>query len=215
MRRFRALVVLACVAGVVAGLPPSATGKTPAFSGFSRGVSAWAGWEDCTQEYCSSFVDLYAFQGMDKYARKPFRGTTVCFSSYSERSDVYESGCTSAPRGTLTVAKDLSWGILRPTDVSLVPCTYDYETDEEICYEARARTVTVSAEWTGEGRLSRSFSRYMFRDDECMESYWDRGIGRDATARGAVNGASLGVADYAGLQKGMTKFRSTCPYYEP
>ncbi len=215
MRRFRALIVVACVAGVVGGLPPSAIGKAPAFSGFSRGVSAWAGWEDCTEWECSSFTDIYAFQGMDKYAKKPWRGTIVCVFSFAENTDGYESGCTDAPRGTLTVAKNLSSATLRPTSVDVVLCTYDPKTDEEICYEDRPRTITVSAQWTGEGRASRSSSRYMFKDEVCTESYWDKGIGRDATARGAIDGASLGVADYAGLQKGMTKIRSTCPYFEP
>ena len=179
----------------------------------SRGVSAYASWEDCTDEFCSSFYDIYVFQGMDKTARKPFRGTTVCLFSFDERTDGFESGCNQAPAGTLTVAKDLSSATLRSTDVSVVPCTYDWETDEEICFEDRARTVTVSAQWTATGRSHRSSSRYMFRDEECMESWWDKGIERPADATGALDGSSLGTADFAGLSKGMTRFRSTCPYF--
>ncbi|MDP8957519.1 MAG: hypothetical protein M3N24_11305 [Actinomycetota bacterium] len=150
---------------------------------------------------------------MEKDARKPFKGTVVCFFSYTEKTDAFESGCTNAPRGTLAVSKDLSSATLRPTSIEVMPCTYDWETDEEICYGDRARTVTVSAQWTGEGRASKSSSRYMFRDEMCTETYWDKGIGRDADATGTVNGRSLGAADYAGLNKGMTKFRSTCPYF--
>ncbi len=214
MRRFRALVLVACIAGVVGGLPPGATGKVAAFSGMSRGVSAYAGWEECTEEFCSSFVDLYVFQGTEKDAGKPFRGTTVCIFSFSERTDGFESGCTTAPSGTLSVGNRLSSAVLRPTQVSVIPCTYDPKTDEEICFEDRARTVTVSARWTARGGLSRSGSRYSFRDETCTETYWAKGTGRFAEATGVVDGTSLGTSDYGEIHKGMTRFRSTCPYFE-
>jgi hypothetical protein len=186
----------------------------PLYSYSSRGVSAYADWSKCNNSGCW-YVSLYAFQGTQKGAEGPFNGTRVCvFASGFSSGESYVTGCSQAPRGTLSVTKDLSSATLDSTSVGAHVCTYDYKTDEEVCDPNDTRMLTASASWTGFGSTYSDSWRYSFTDGSCKETDSGKGTAREATARGVVNDIVFRRRhlDYAGLGKGMERYRSTCEF---
>ena len=224
MGRARALTLVLSVTAVLGSFAPAmaSSSPAPADSYRSRGVSAWASWEECSEDFESCrFLDLYAFEGMEKSEEGVFKGTRVCLFVYPAGAfgaatsfpvEETESGCSTAPRGTLEVAKDISSARLYATKVELYRCTFDYETEEEVCDPNPSRVVRVAARWNGRGPTFEESSRYTFRVGECSETYADKGTFRRARARARFAGEDLGRTRWAGIQKGWTTFRSTCPY---
>jgi hypothetical protein len=214
---------------------PGIAAAGQAFSFSQRGISADAAWEECTENTprrgstTCTFTYLFAFQGTERATGEgAFRGTRVClfvetftFSGPGRgRSggggDTYsfESGCTTAPEGTLTVARDLSSASLAPTTITLetFECTFDPDTGEGTCTVVSTRDVTVSATWTAIGGLVRSSERFTFRVEGCRETFSSKTKSRDAEAVGTLDGTSLGTSIFASISEGTFTFRSTCGF---
>jgi hypothetical protein len=192
-----------------------------AYSFSSKGVSADAYWESCTTERgltTCTFSNIYAFQGTERSRDTgTMRGTTVCFytETFTYRSgpgqgpggeSSFESGCSSAPSGTLSVSNDLTSATLGASTVTI----WTYECTEEDCVPVTSREVTVSGWWTAGGPLFSFSERFKFDDGTCTYTFSGKGQGRDGVATGTVDGTSLGESGYASISSGMFTERYTC-----
>lgn len=215
-----ALIAAALILASATLRPEPAAAQAVSFS--EKGVSADAFWEDCTTEdelSTCTVTELFAFEGKQTSSETgSFKGTRVClfletFSFDDEGPFSFESGCSTAPAGTLTVARGLASAMLQPTTVRLdtYECTFDETTGEEICVIVSSREVTVSASWTATGPLARFSERFRFRVDKCTETFSAKGESRDAVATATLDGAALGESDFASIRTGKFDFRSTCP----
>ncbi len=220
IRAHRTLVVIVSAVALLGAFLTTGAADAAVYSFRSKGVSAFGSWDYCTARSCSS-VDLYAFQGSEKSSVEgSFRGTLVCLSIWHfeqlgatfSRPPPDETGCTVAPKKTLTVARDLSLATLAATTVEVRRCRYDFRRDEYICNPKNSRLITVAARWTGRGVAETQSSRYRFKTGDCTDIYSHRGTFRDARGRADFDGISAGRSWEAGLGKGMTRVRSTCPY---
>jgi hypothetical protein len=217
--RMGALVAL--TAAVIFSL--SAAGAAEArdsFSFSSKGVSVDSFWESCTTERgqtTCTFTSLYAFQGTERSSETgTMRGTTVCFYtetfSYRDRpgrpggESTFESGCSTAPSGTLSVSNDLTSATLATSTVTI--STYDCT--EEDCVPVSSRDVTVSGSWTGSGPVVSFSDRSRFDDGTCVYTFSGKGQSRDAVATATVDGAPLGESTYAAIFSGMFTERVVC-----
>ncbi len=210
MGRARALVLVFSVTATLAGLSAAPVTAEPATSFRSRGVSAYAFWENCSRESCS-YRELYAFDGTQKSTEEgPFKGTRVCLFLYSDARG-QESGCVTAADGSLSVTKDLSSATLASVTVEVNPCRFDPEGEDFVCDLSRSRSVDVSARWVGRGSAATFSERYTFKNAQCSETYIDRGTHREARARAYFNGNLL-RGGWGAIHDGMTNFRSTCEY---
>jgi hypothetical protein len=213
VRRARVLVLVVSATAVLTAVAPAPATAAPGDWYRSRGVSAFAGWDKCNRTTCF-FLDLYVFDGSSTAQEGGMvRETSICLYLYTDARGV-ESGCASAPEGSLGVPRDLSSATLSNTTVDLHPCRFDPDTWEEVCNPNKSRQVTLGVNWTATSPPVTSSERYTFKDGECSETYVDRGTFRDARARGTLDGVALGRSYYAGIHKGMTRFRSTCEYFE-
>ena len=212
MARVRALVLVVSVTAVLAALAPAPATAAPGDWYRSRGVSAFASWDRCNQTTCF-YMDLYVFDGASTAPEGGMvRETSICLYLWTDGRGA-ESGCASAPQGSLDVPRDLSTATLSNTAVEVHPCRFDRDTWEEVCNPNKSRTVTLAVGWTATSPPADSTERYTFKDGECSETYVDRGTFREARARGTMDGVRLGRSYYAGIHKGMTRFRSTCEYF--
>jgi hypothetical protein len=236
MRRiaFRIFTTLLAAATLALAGPAVASAGQP-FSFSQRGISADAAWEECTENTprrgttTCTFTFLFAFQGTERATGEgAFKGTRVCLfvetftfggpgrgrSGGGGDSYSFESGCTTAPEGTLSVARDLSSAALAPTTITLdtYECIFDPETGEETCTVVSSREVTVSATWTAISGLVRSSERFTFRVEGCRETFSSRTKSRDAEAVGTLDGSSLGTSIFASVSEGTFTFRSTCGF---
>lgn len=226
-RRANLVSVVAVVVVSVWAVQAGDARAASAFSSSQRGLSANAYWEDCTTTKgmtTCTVTSLFAFQGTEKGTETAFKGTRVCVSletySFRERgrrrsggeTSSSESGCATAPTGTLNVSRDLSAAILQPTSIAVeaYDCMFDETTGDHDCVTVSNRDVTVSATWTASGTLTQSSERSRFKDGECQFAYSARGGSRDAIASGTLDGASLGDSHFAGLSRGRFTFKSTC-----
>jgi hypothetical protein len=60
-------------------------------------------------------------------------------------------------------------------------------------------TITIQAQWTGFGDLTKSSSKFTSKSGEFVEKFSDSSTIRAATATGSINGQDLGTSDFADL----------------
>ncbi|MGB9939875.1 hypothetical protein [Methanosarcina sp.] len=75
------------------------------------------------------------------------------------------------------------------------------EVEIEVCdyYTGETGTLTVQADWIGEGEISESSSKSSSKYDDYVWKSSDSSKYRDASATGSINGYDLGVSSYASL----------------
>lgn len=223
MGRVRSLVVVVAVTAVLSSIAPSPASAARTDSYRVRGFSAWGYWDHCTKDSCS-LIDLVVFEGKIKSVDERLKGTRVClymlvypvggFRAASSRPPPHEteSGCTTAPRRTLVVSKDLSAANLAATTVQVESCSYDPDTGDETCHPERSRSIQVTAQWTADGPAYQESERHRVDFGDCSETYIARGTFREADVTATLSGRALGRSGEVELHKGMSKFRSNCVY---
>jgi hypothetical protein len=149
-----------------------------------NGVAAVASWSDETPDG-TTFTDLQADEtngGTDVFV---FINTPTTFKSGSilTQEDVFE------------INNKLTTATLSPVQMSL--SIFNSSTGEFIGEE----TITIQAQWTGVGDLTKSSSKFMSKSGEFTEKFSDSSIIRDASATGSINGQELGISDFAELIK--------------
>jgi len=149
-----------------------------------NGVAAVASWSDETPDG-TTFTDLQADEtngGTDVFV---FINTPTTFKSGSilTQEDVFD------------INNKLTTATLSPVQMSL--SIFNSSTGEFIGEE----TITIQAQWTGVGDLTKSSSKFMSKSGEFTEKFSDSSIIRDASATGSINGQELGISDFAELIK--------------
>lgn len=134
---------------------------------------------------------------------------SVYISTYDDKTGVWsdKSGYMFTQEDVFTIDKKLNSATLSPVDIELYAYIYDSNTDT---YTDTVETVTIAAQWTGEGELMKSSSRSIFRYDDYMSKYSDNTLYRETTATGSINKEYLGPSDYGEL----VKFKSVSMYMD-
>jgi hypothetical protein len=149
-----------------------------------NGVAAVASWSDETPDG-TTFTDLQADEtngGTDVFVfiNTP---TTFKFGSILTQEDVFD------------INNKFTTATLSPVQMSL--SVFNSSTGEFIGEE----TITIQAQWTGVGDLTKSSSKFMSKSGEFTAKFSDSSIIRDASATGSINGQELGISDFAELIK--------------
>ena len=97
------------------------------------------------------------------------------------------------------IDKKLESATLSPVDIEL----FDWNT-------GTVETITIAAQWTGEGDVMKSSFKHISKYDDFMSKYSDKSSFREATATGSINDEDLGTSDYGEL----IKFKSVSMYME-
>ncbi len=211
------LIAVMLLGLMASGAAASGSGSTDGSYSYTQdGVSGYASWYSSSTSRrvtTDTYTDLYVFDGRVKDTSGQQSGTRVCLSVYTESyagnryiSSSYESGCTTAPKGTFSASNDLSSASLQGTTVTLssYQCTYEEGSEEGDCTVVSSRPMTVWANWTGIGELSSSSFRGKFSYGDCTFSYSSKGKGREATVS-----SSLGDG-WGYLEDGRTTFKESC-----
>jgi hypothetical protein len=149
-----------------------------------NGVAAVASWSDETPDG-TTFTDLQADEtngGTDVFVfiNTP---TTFKFGSILTQEDVFD------------INNKLTTATLSPVQMSM--SVFNSSTGEFIGEE----TITIQAQWTGVGDLTKSSSKFMSKSGAFTAKFSDSSIIRDASATGSINGQELGISDFAELIK--------------
>ena len=155
----------------------------------NEGMGASAGWsENYNGVYNDKYINVMETDdGTDIY---------VGINSYDEFGNFLSDkwGYMFTQEDVFTIDKKLNSATLSPVDIELY--VYDSNTDTYII-----ETVTIAAQWTGEGDVIKSSSRSIFKYDDFMSKYSDNTLYREATATGSINDVYLGPSDYGELVK--------------
>jgi hypothetical protein len=120
---------------------------------------------------------------------------------------VFESGCeVDLPKGTLQAGKDLTSVALATTSVEI----YEYVCDEFACEPVARRDIEVGGAWTGVGPTYASKYRSSNDDETCRYHDAGKGVSREATFAGTIDGQSPSGEVWASMANGKFSYRSRC-----
>ena len=208
--------VVAALAAVILMAGPALAAQ-PQFVFKESGTSAFAGTDSCTDNEDGSttctgtFLDVFAGKSKE-LGTSTMRSERVCYSQFSDTFDpatgeFIEStqlfGC-AFDTGTLTI-DNLTSITLAETEVSLVEVVCDMES----CTESPDGTVVVQGTWTGVGPIGSQKGKSRFDDGTCASAVMEKGIFREASFSGTVNGDPF-AAEFASIGQGKFSFRTTC-----
>ncbi|MCG7848939.1 MAG: hypothetical protein MIO93_07140 [ANME-2 cluster archaeon] len=163
-----------------------------------EGMAAYAGWYEYTDGvYTDTFIQATTSNdGTDIY---------VDIWTYDENTGDSSGkwGYMFTQEDVFTIDKKLESATLSPVDIELY--VYDWNTDTYTM-----ETVTIAAQWTGEGDVMKSSSKSIFKYDDFTSKYSDKSSFREATATGSINDEDLGTSDFGEL----IKFKSVSMYME-
>lgn len=163
-----------------------------------EGMAAYAVWSEYTDGvYTDKFINVMETDdGTDIY---------VDIWTYDENTGDSSGkwGYMFTQEDVFTIDKKLESATLSPVDIELY--VYDWNTDTYT-----VETVTIAAQWTGEGDVMKSSSKSIFKYDDFVSKYSDKSSFREATATGSINDEELGTSDFGEL----IKFKSVSMYME-
>jgi hypothetical protein len=167
-----------------------------------KGIGANAYWYEYTDGVSSDkFIQIMdTDDGTDIYV--------YCWTN-DENTGIWsdKSGYLFTQEDVFTIDKKLESATLSPVDIELYAYIYDPNTDT---YTDTVETVTITAQWTGEGDVMKSRSKYISKYGDFMSKYSDNTLYREATATGSINDMYLGTSDYGQL----VKFNSVSMYVD-
>lgn len=191
MRRIALYLVLFALVALAGGSSTAAAapGQTTQFR--FNGSFAEAVWETQTP---TSITDTFVFvqkskQGAALLFLDVFTANFDANGNFTGATDVSgeaDSGVSFSVSGMLSSAT-------ASATVPVTSCTYDADFNLIGCVDAG--TIDVSADWTGEGPISRGTFTNNFRVDGFHEVDHFTGTDRQATATATVDGTSLGTGD--------------------
>ncbi len=148
------------------------------------GVAAVASWSDETPDG-TTFTGLAADETNDGTDVFVFidTPTTFKFGSIFTQEDVFD------------INNKLTTATLSPVQMNL--SVFNSSTEEFIGEE----TITIQAQWTGVGDLTKNSFKFMSKSDEFTAKFSDSSTIRDASATGSINSQELGTSDFAELIK--------------
>jgi hypothetical protein len=168
----------------------------------TNGMAASASWFENTDSVDSgTFINVMETDdGTDIY---------VDIWTYDKAAEVWSDkwGYLFTQEDVFTIDKKLESATLSPVDIELYAYIYDPNTDT---YTDTVETVTITAQWTGEGDVMKSRSKYISKYGDFMSKYSDNTLYREATATGSINDMYLGTSDYGQL----VKFNSVSMYVD-
>jgi hypothetical protein len=164
----------------------------------NKGMAAYASWSEDNNgvDTYKSINVMKTDDGTDIY---------VDISTYDENTGVWYAkwGYMFTQEDVFTIDKKLESATLSPVDIELY--VYDSNTDTYTI-----ETVTIAAQWTGEGNVMKSSSKSISKYDDFLSKYSDKSSFREATATGSINKEDLGPSDYGQL----IKFNSVSMYMD-
>ena len=158
-----------------------------------NGMAAYADWMESTPGGLTTDTYLSATKsndGTDIYLSICTYDTTSwsCKSGYKLTQDDVFSINSRLNSASLAVQVDL----------------YQWYCDEYNCWNVPAGTATIETIWTGIGDISKGSYKWMSKSGDYMSKGSDSSSYRDATAKGSIDGSTLGASDFAE----MSKFKS-------
>jgi hypothetical protein len=138
-------------------------------------------------------------------------GTDIYVSMWAYNEMTYESlydmnGYTFTEDDVFSIDKKFNSASLSAVDIGVEKWYPDYDTGE---YVYETGTVTVEADWTGVGDVSKGSSRYVSRDGDYVFRSTDNSIFRGATVTGLMDGNDLGSQSSASMVKFKTAYMTT------
>ena len=159
-----------------------------------EGTNAYASWHEYSDGvYTDKFIQATTSNdGTDIY---------VHIWTHDENTGAWfdKSGYMFTQEDVFEIDKKLEYATLSPVDIEL----FDWNT-------GTVENITIDAQWTGEGDVIKSSSKYISKYDDFMSKYSDKSFFREATATGSINNEDLGTSDFAE----MIKFKSVSMYME-
>jgi len=159
-----------------------------------EGMAAYAVWSEYTDGvYTDKFIQATTSNdGTDIF---------VYVWTYDENTGVWSDkfGHMFTQEDVFEIDNKLESATLSPVEIEV----YDWNT-------GTVETITIAAQWTGEGDVIKSKSKYISKYDDFMSKYSDNSMFREATATGSINGEDLGTSDFGEL----IKFKSVSMYME-
>ncbi len=159
----------------------------------NEGMGASAGWSENTD-------GVYTDKSINVMETDDGTDISVYIWTYDENTgnSFDKWGYMFTQEDVFTIDNKLESATLSPVDIELNACVYDSDAETYICTE---ETVTIAAQWTGEGNVMKSSSSSIFKYDDFMSKYSDNSMFREATATGSINDVDLGPSDYGELVK--------------
>jgi hypothetical protein len=157
----------------------------------TNGMAAYADWFEETDGVYTYINVMETDDGTD---------ISVGIYSYDENTGDGSSkwGYMFTQEDVFTIDKKLNSATLSPVDIELYAYIYDSNTDT---YTETVETVTIEAQWTGEGDIIKSISKYISKYDDFMWKFSDNTLSRKASATGSIKDVYLGPSDYGELVK--------------
>lgn len=160
----------------------------------NEGTAAYASWSEYTEGvYTDKFIQATTSNdGTDIF---------VYIWTYDENTGDWSDkwGYMFTQEDVFEIDKKLESATLSPVDIEL----FDWNT-------GTVETITIAAQWTGEGDVMKSSFKDISKYDDFMSKYSDKSSFREATATGSINDEDLGTSDYGEL----IKFKSVSMYME-
>lgn len=159
-----------------------------------EGTAAYASWSEYTEGvYTDKFIQATTSNdGTDIF---------VYIWTYDENTGDWSDkwGYMFTQEDVFEIDNKLESATLSPVDIEL----FDWNT-------GTVETITIAAQWTGEGDVMKSSFKDISKYDDFMSKYSDKSSFREATATGSINDEDLGTSDYGEL----IKFKSVSMYME-
>jgi hypothetical protein len=120
---------------------------------------------------------------------------------------IFEWGCeVDLPKGTILVGKNLSSVKLAATTIEV----HEYVCDEYTCEPVTSRDIAAGGTWTGVGPTYATKYRSSSDDETCRYNDSGKGVNREATFVGTIDGQSPGGDVWASIATGKFSYRSRC-----
>jgi hypothetical protein len=212
------LVLMVLSAGTAAAdTAPPASGTFTQNGTSAEVYSSWCSPNADDTITCSD-LGLFVFAGkMTDSFSGVSHGNQVCAQRSSYTYDdatgepvgdpVYESGCeVDLPKGTIQVGKNLSSVTLATTTIEV----HEYVCGEFTCEPITSRDIGVGGTWTGVGPTYAT--KYRTSSDDGTGRYSDsgKGVNREATFAGTIDGQSPSGEFWASIANGKFSYRSRC-----
>jgi hypothetical protein len=151
-----------------------------------NGATAYASWSE-TNGDLTTYTDLSVTKSND--------GTDIYLGIYTWDSKKGETvndkfGYTFTTDDVFSIDKQLNSASLSDVKIDV----YNWNND-------KTETLTVNADWIGNGEVSKGSSRFSSRNGDYTYRSSDSSTSRDATATGSINDNNLGKSNYANLYK--------------
>jgi hypothetical protein len=157
-----------------------------------NGVYAFADWTETNSD-----VTTYTYLSVDETDD----WTHIYVSTYTYNSETgYSSekwGSVDTQDNIFSIDKKLNSASLSQVEIPVEEWYYD---ETEDCYMSKeAGTLTVKADWTGVGDLSKGSFKYTSKEGDSVFRSTENSLSREASVTGSVNGSDLGSQYYAGM----------------